>query len=151
MLILRCGPVRTGTTDAVNTVDGGAVAKQVVQAGGRRARVGTGRPTADDDADDLELARAANDEDGSDSDEDDLPGTDTASEAEPDAEPTALALDDDDAEEGDDDDPDAALDVDLDKIAGQCTGREMSIRRAIEERREARRLRDDLDYLDFDD
>lgn len=47
--------------------------------------------------------------------------------------------------------PDDAEDVDLDELAGQCTGREQSIRRALEERREARRLRDDLDYLDFDD
>ena len=55
--------------------------------------------------------------------------------------------------------PDVDLDDDFDDESGidlsladvQCSGREASIRRAIEERREARRLRDDLDYLDIDD
>ncbi len=68
------------------------------------------------------------------------PDLGTASDAELD-----VALDDGDLM---DDDADT---VDLDQLAGQCTGREQSIRRALEERREARRLRDDLDYLDFDD
>ncbi|MEM1230131.1 MAG: hypothetical protein AAGI15_06305 [Pseudomonadota bacterium] len=127
------------------------MAKQVVQAGGRSARAGSGRRGSAGDAEDLELAAAANDEDGSQIDDDDLLTSASEADAEPDTEAAALAIDDEDAEAGDDDDPDAAVDVDLEQIAGQCTGREMSIRRAIEERREARRLRDDLDYLDFDD
>lgn len=46
-------------------------------------------------------------------------------------------------------DEDVGIDLELGDV--QCSGREASIRRAIEERREARRMKDDLDYLDMDD
>lgn len=68
---------------------------------------------------------------------------------------TALAADDDDADTELDSDLDDDFDdepgIDLGLTDVQCSAREASIRRAIEERREARRLQDDLDYLDIDD
>lgn len=102
-------------------------------------------------------AQASNDPHAPEADDldQDLAGRDdeAAFEAEPDLDTAPggeldVALDDGDlmAEDADD-----AATVDLDELASQCTGREQSIRRALEERREARRLRDDLDYLDFDD
>ncbi|MGI9327121.1 MAG: hypothetical protein ACR2PZ_18020 [Pseudomonadales bacterium] len=41
--------------------------------------------------------------------------------------------------------------IDLGTSYGQGSGPEPTIRRALEEMREARRMRDDLDYLDVDD
>lgn len=61
----------------------------------------------------------------------------------------AAPVDDFDAD--DDDDPDAV--VALDKVLQNKQGnaRQLAIRRALEERREARRMKEDLDYLDLDD
>ncbi len=86
---------------------------------------------------------------------------------EPVALPAAELLADEAEDEAEDEDADELLDsgtelelgdefdedasIDLTAGYGQGNGTEPTIRRAIEELREARRLRDDLDYLDLDD
>ena len=58
-------------------------------------------------------------------------------------------FDDDDA--GEDGEDGEGLTAALELDGKQGSARELAVRRAIEERREARRLKEDLDYLDLDD
>ncbi|MEM9742554.1 MAG: hypothetical protein AAF918_07695 [Pseudomonadota bacterium] len=120
----------------------------MARAGGK-ARTRRGTSAADEDdreaqggADiggDVELV------DGDGADDEDLdPGEDGATD---DDSVAALGEDDFDGDDGvDGDDLEAALSID-DK---QGSARELAIRRALEERREKQRLKEDLDYLDFD-
>ena len=86
-------------------------------------------------------------------DSDDDPAVLTAAEPladEEDIEAPAAELDDE-AEFDLDAEFDEESGIDLGTSYGQGNGPEPTIRRAIEEMREARRMRDDLDYLDIDD
>ncbi len=53
--------------------------------------------------------------------------------------------------EGEEEDDDEDVDAVVELSGREQNARSLEIRRAIEERREKKRLQEDLDYLDFDD
>lgn len=130
-----------------------AATRQRPARGGRKSKAGAN--TAEDAIVDNGAAADAEDFDAdADSDTDTESEDGAVAEAEPDADDS---LDSDSIDDG-------ALDIDSydDDSEGlaaaesllrdkQGNARDLAIRRAIEERREARRLKEDLDYLDLDD